>query len=168
MSPESSKALHQHRHNRSRSPRRRTRTKDFSDSEPIVERRRRQSVGLPTARRRAFEQGPDSGSDVEYLPDRFDSHGRPLSPTGPEVGWTERNGQFRRVPRHAGDWDVGGGWYIGGTNKDMVEHMAGNLRDVMDGRMSWLGLVSGMLDGAEEGRATRRRNGRLGWKDLLR
>lgn len=131
-------------------------------------------MGPPVSRRKASEEDPDSESDVEYLPDRFDSRGRPLSAAEPGAGWTTRNGQFRRKPRHASDWDVGGMWHVGGTDKEMVERMAENLRDVVDGRMSWLGLMSSMMDGLEDGRGRKRpvrgsrRDGRLSWKDLTR
>lgn len=135
-------------------------------------------MGPLASRRKGFEDDTDAESDIEDLPDRFDSSGRPLSSAEPDAGWTSRSGQFRRKPQRTGDWDVGGRWHIGGTDKEVVERMAGNLRDVVDGRMSWLGLVSGMMDGREDGREDgsrskrrvdeRKRSGRLSWKDLMR
>lgn len=131
-------------------------------------------MGPLAGRRKAVEDDTDTESDVEYLPDRFDPSGRPLSSAEPDAGWTSRNGQFRRKPQRADDWDVGGMWHIGGTDKEMVERMAGNMRDVVDGRMSWLGLVSGMMDEGEDGRRRERRvdqpkrSRRLSWKDLMR
>lgn len=124
-----------------------------------------------------MEDGSEPESDVEYLPDRFDSRGRPLSTSGLDAGWTERNGQFRRRPRNKGDWDVSGLWHIGGTDKEVVERVAGGVRDVIDGRTSLLGFVGGMMGGLEDGSSGRRNEKRkdkraggerLSWKDLLR
>ncbi|SPN97734.1 uncharacterized protein DNG_01247 [Cephalotrichum gorgonifer] len=124
MSPQSSRALRQHRRHGSRSPPRRARTQKVHGRDSPLERRRHSSG--PPAQRRVSEDLTDSDSEsgVEDLPDRFDSHGRPLSSSGIDSHWTERNGQFRRRPRREGDWGIDGGWHVSGTDKETVERVA--------------------------------------------
>ena len=168
LSPQSSRVLRQHRRHRSRSPGSSSKPQDLHDSEPLA-RRRRHSSGPPAAQRMAHDDYPtDSDSEVEYLPDRFDSQGRPLSPSSRNTGWTQRNGQFHRKPRRARDWNVDGEWHVGGTDRETVERMAAGLRDVVDGRMSWLGLIGGVMEGLEDGRGRKRGDGKLRWRDLMR
>lgn len=167
LSPQSSRVLRQHRRHRTRSPRSGSKPQDFHDSEPLA-RRRRHSSGPPAARQMAHDDSTDSDSEVEYLPDRFDSHGRPLSPSARKPGWTQRSGQFHRKPRRPRDWNVDGGWHVAGTDREAVERMAEGLRDVVDGRMSWLGLIGGVMEGLEDGRGGKRGDGKPRWRDLMR
>lgn len=167
LSPQSSRELRRHRRRRSRSPGSGSKPQDFHDSEPLA-RRRRHSSGPPAARRKAHDDSADSDPEVEYLPDRFDAHGRPLSPSAPNTGRTERSGQFHRKPRRARDWNVDGGWHVGGTDREAVERMAEGLRDVVDGRMSWLGLIGGVMEGFDDGKGGKRGDGKMKWRDLMR
>lgn len=81
-------------------------------------------------------------SDVEDVPDRFDAQGRPLDESGRRVPWwTSRSGSFQYQPRHPGDWNVRGGWGIGGTDPEVVERLVHDVTGVLEGRGSWLGML---------------------------
>lgn len=90
-----------------------------------------------------------SDDDVEILPDRFDSQGRPLDSRsmshGPSPRFTTRHGEFERRPRRPGDWGVRGAWQVGGTDPEAVERMVRGMTDVIDGRRGWMGLLGDVL-----------------------
>lgn len=91
----------------------------------------------------------DSGSEVEDLPDRFDSHGRPLDRRAASSDrWTSRSGAFRRQPQRPGDWDVRGAWHVGGTNDEAVQRLATGMTDALDGRGSWMNVIGQVIGGA--------------------
>lgn len=155
---------HHHKKQQSRSPSPRRRSSDRDDASPLVEKRRRSLDDVTGGLHHERSTPPyDFGDDVEYLPDRFDSQGRPLvsSPYGSRR-WTERSGQFAKKPRdsrRARTWDVNGAWNVGGTDPEVVERMAKQVRDVVDGRMGWLGLISGVVENLVddgEGQSSRR------------
>lgn len=125
----------------------------------------------------------DSGTDeevIEVLPDRFDSQGQPLDRAGrstrPQVH-TQR-GEFEyRSPRGPDGLQMQGQWGVAGTDPEAVERIVRNVTGVLEGRGSWLGLLSsvlgggllqgiggqGAIDEGEEGgrrRETRKRRGR--------
>jgi len=166
LSPKSSKTLLRHRKQRSASPEPRRR----SDAGPLIERRRHSSDDVTVRRRERSDSPSGSDDDVEYLPDRFDSQGRPLSPpTSDSRHWTERSGQFAYNPRHgrrSRTWDVNGGWHVGGTDPEVVERMAKQITDVIDGRMNWLGLITGVVQNLVEDGEGRGRRSRF--RDLIR
>lgn len=103
----------------------------------------------------------DSDEEVEILPNRFDSQGRPLDPLSARQGlhgrWTTRSGQFERRPRRPGDWDISGSWQVGGTDPEAVERMVRGVTGALDGRRGWMGVLgdvlnSGLLGGGPEER----------------
>jgi hypothetical protein len=92
----------------------------------------------------------ESEEDIEELPDRFDSDGRPIDDRNPGDGprWTSRSGEFQRRPRRPGDWDVRGAWHVGGTDDIQVDRLARSFTEALDGRRSWLGVIGEALGGS--------------------
>ncbi|KAI3396907.1 hypothetical protein diail_11520 [Diaporthe ilicicola] len=173
LSPQSSQTLLRHRATKSRenvdddggvaddndsalvpAPRRfrkRRRNSDPSANRPAVERHRNE---LPESDR------SDSASEeeVEVLPDRFDTSGRPIDPNAPSSsrsarvrgGWTERRGDFEyRSPRPGGT-QARGMWSVGGTDADQVERMMQDVTGIIGdgppkGVGGWLGLAGRLL-----------------------
>lgn len=125
----------------------RRRLSDPTPSRPLVRRGRRSEVD---------SSGHEPGDDVEVLPDRFDSYGRPLDGrTTSQDGWTTRSGTFRREPQRPGGWDVSGAWQVSGTDGQAVDRLAKNVTGALEGQKSWMGVIgqvlgSGLLQGAEE------------------
>lgn len=117
----------------------RRRSSDPSSNRPLISRQ-------PA---RDYESGvSDSEEDVEYLPARFDEHGRPMDGSQSRRNrWTSRSGDFERRPQHPGDWAVRGAWQVGGTEGEVVERLARTMTDVIDGRQSWLQLLGGVIGG---------------------
>lgn len=87
------------RNERPRNPRRRSGS-DVSSNRPRVQRRRRRGGDSPNS---------DGGSEIEYLPDRFDSSGRPLR-TERSLNDIPREGEFEHVPRDENDVHIRGAW----------------------------------------------------------
>lgn len=94
----------------------------------------------------------DDEEAIEMLPDRFDAEGRPLDGSSPVRGrgpaWHSRRGDFEyRSPRGANGVNMRGEWGVSGTDAEVVERIVRNVTGVLEGRGSWLGLVSGILSG---------------------
>lgn len=118
-------------------------------SQPVVRHRRASDSALDRPRQRS-DPIPDSDAEeeVETLPDRFDSHGRPLDRRAASADrWTSRFGEFRREPQRSGDWDVRGAWHVGGTDNAAVERIAHGVTNALDGRGSWMGVIGEVLGG---------------------
>lgn len=173
LSPQSSQTLLRHRATKSRenvddetgaaddndsavvpAPRRfrkRRRNSDPSANRPVVGRHRNE---LPESDR----SGSGSEDEVEVLPDRFDTSGRPIDPNAPSSsrnarvrgGWTERHGDFEyRSPRPGGT-QARGMWSVGGTDPDQVERMMQDVTGIIGdgppkGVSGWIGLAGRLL-----------------------
>jgi len=74
-----------------------------------------------------------SEDEVEVLPDRFDEDGRPLDRYG--------NSFSRSRSRSKGGGGVGGG----DKQTEMVERLASDFGDVMQGRKTWKDLLAELL-----------------------
>lgn len=105
-----------------------------------------------------MRDSPDTSTDqeddtVEVLPDRFDSHGRPLDKRSSGRTWAARHGEFEyKDPQKNNGWHVQGQWGIAGTDADRVQHLAEGVREILDSfggnhRTGVLGVVSGVLEG---------------------
>ncbi|KAG8410999.1 hypothetical protein J3459_016757 [Metarhizium acridum] len=134
----------------------RARWSEPTPSRPLVRRSRRS---------RDESSGSDnSADDVEVLPDRFDSHGRPLDGrSSSQDRWTTRRGTFRREPQRPGGWDVQGAWQVSGTDQQAVDRLVKNVTSALEGQKGWMGIIgqvlgSGLLQGANELGSSRRRH----------
>jgi hypothetical protein len=145
----------------SRPPILRRRSTDPSSDRPLISRQQA----------RDYNSGsPNPDGEVELLPARFDDYGRPLDGQSPgRHRWTTRRGEFERQPSHSGDWNVRGGWQIGGTDNVAVDRLARTMTDVLDGRQSWLQLLGGVIGGgllqpeqSSHGRRIERARSRIG------
>lgn len=147
---------------RDRSINNRQRWRDIPDQRSLQRGSSDPSADRPMVRRQPRNRDSrdsEGEEDVEYLPDRFDSHGRPLDARSarqyPHDGqWTMRRGEFERRPRRPGDWDVRGAWQVGGTDPEAVERMVRGVTGALDGRGGWIGVLgsvlnSGLLGGPE-------------------
>jgi hypothetical protein len=117
------------------------------------------SSDRPLVRRPRGNRSPvsESESDVEILPDRFDSHGRPLDRSSRRARrWTSRRGDFEYRPRHEGDWNVRGTWGVAGTDNEAVERIVHDVEGVLEGRGSWIRLLRDVFAGVGRGNATQR------------
>lgn len=125
---------------------RRRRDTDPSSNRPVISRR-------SDAQRRAKAADGDSDEEdvIEYLPDRFDSQGRPLGGTrGHSVPrMHSRRGEFEyHSPRGPNGLRMRGQWGVVGTDNEAVERIVKNVTGVLEGKQSWLGLVGGLLSGS--------------------
>lgn len=130
---------------------RRRRDSDPSSNRPLVSRRRPRDAKSATS-----DDDDDDEEVIEMLPDRFDAQGRPLdgsastplsSRGGPQ--WHSRRGDFEyRSPRGASGTNMRGEWGIAGTDAEAVERIVKNVTGVLEGRGSWMGLISGILSGS--------------------
>lgn len=114
---------------------------DPSSDRPVVQRRRRSGR----------DGSPRSDEDeVEVLPDRFDSAGRPVDANDPRR-WHSRTGEFEYRPRSGGDGSsssgphVQGAWGIHGTDPEMVNRMAQGVGSLLQGRQGWMGMIGNLL-----------------------
>lgn len=140
-------------------PRRKFRKRRRSNSDPSSNRPRSDN-----ARKRGGRGGDDdegSGSEpeeVEQLPDRFDSQGRPVDRSSrPRNGWSERKGDFEYRNPKPGGAQARGAWSVGGTDPDQVGRLVRDVTELIGdgppkGVGGWLGfagrlLGSGMLGG---------------------
>jgi hypothetical protein len=131
-----------------RPPTHRRHSSDPSSDRPALQRHRR-----------ARSWDSDSGSDdVEILPDRFDAQGRPVNERGRPVlrdQWTSRSGTFGFRPRGGpsrtgtGDWDVRGGWGVGGTDPEVVERIVTDVQGVLSGHGGWASLLRDVVGGLQ-------------------
>ncbi|RFU78603.1 hypothetical protein TARUN_3573, partial [Trichoderma arundinaceum] len=99
-------------------------------------------------RRHRRHRRSDSDDDVEDLPDRFDSHGRPLD--GGREGksrLTTRSGEFHRPAQQPGGLSVHGGWQLGGTDPEQIERLVRNVTGALEGRRSWVSVIGDVLGG---------------------
>lgn len=106
---------------------------DVSSNRPRVQRRRRRGDESPVS----------EGSDIEYLPERFDSSGRPLR-TERALNGIPREGEFEHVPRDENDWHVRGAWRAAGDPdpalvNNLAQAFGGLLRPGGSGLMGLLG-----------------------------
>lgn len=128
----------------SRHRRRRRRNSDPSSDRPIQ----------PSKHRRRHQQhsrspSPTSSDEIEVLPDRFDRDGRPLD----RFGNAYRNPRASARDRARGGGGGGGlsgllGGEGGSGQKEMVEKLAGDFGDVMEGRKTWKDLLRGFVEEA--------------------
>lgn len=129
-------------------PQRGRRDSDPSSDRPVMPRLRSDFSRL----------GDDELSDsdeTEYLPDRFDSQGRPLDGSDNvrgfgNGGWHTRRGEFQYQPNPSRGrmMDVRGQWGIGGRDAESVERIARNVTGILEGRgPSLMGIVGGLLRG---------------------
>lgn len=100
-------------------------------------------------RRRRRRHYDDSDDDVEVLPDRFDSHGRPLdgSSSSRRSRFVTRSGEFHRPAQRPGDMEVHGGWQLGGTDPEQIERLVRTVTGVLEGRKSWVSVIGEVLGG---------------------
>ncbi|KAF6801185.1 hypothetical protein CMUS01_15482 [Colletotrichum musicola] len=143
---------------------------------PVLNRRRSysdpsSSRSLGARRNRGGESPLNSDSEVENLPDRFDSQGRPLGSTG-AMRW--RQGMFEYQPRSGNGWHSSGAWAVGGTHGDAVQRIASDIEGIVTGQTSWKSLLKDVVgvvqdtqghhgridDGSDEERPRRRRRRR--------
>ncbi|EPE05350.1 hypothetical protein F503_02089 [Ophiostoma piceae UAMH 11346] len=105
----------------------------------------------------------DGDADVEDIPARFDSHGRPLSGSGAgssrssrnRSSHTSRRGDFEyKSPKHDDGWQVRGQWGIAGTDGTDVERVATGIESAIDGFGSGssklpgiFGIIGGVIGG---------------------
>lgn len=157
LSPQSSRTLRKHhsdQEERSATSRDEDRESD-ADSKTARPRRpgppqRRRSGSDPSSdrprRRRGRDGSPRSDEDeVEVLPDRFDSAGRPVDANDPRRVHS-RTGDFEYRPRDRdGGPHVQGAWGIHGTDPEMVNKMAQGVGSLLQGRQGWMGLVGNLL-----------------------
>lgn len=127
---------------------------------PVLNRRRSSSdpsSSRPLAARRKRElDSPEPSDEVEVLPDRFDSEGRPLGSAG-AMRW--RQGAFETRLRHGNGWHSSGAWAVGGTDEDMVQRVAGDIENMISGQGSWKSLlkdVVGIVQEVQQGGQSRR------------
>ncbi|OTB16730.1 hypothetical protein K445DRAFT_317011 [Daldinia sp. EC12] len=73
---------------------------DVSSNRPRVQRRRVRGDESPVS----------DDSEIEYLPDRFDSSGQPLETNNTALNGIPRQGSFEYLPRNENDWHVRGAW----------------------------------------------------------
>ncbi|KAL2178148.1 uncharacterized protein P884DRAFT_198993 [Thermothelomyces heterothallicus CBS 202.75] len=126
---------------------RRGRNSDPSSGRPLTPGRRVYGKGASS------EPETDDEEAIEMLPDRFDAEGRPLDGSSPIRGrgsaWHSRRGDFEyRSPRGANGMSMRGEWGVAGTDAEAVERIVRNVTGVLEGRGSWLGLISGILSGS--------------------
>lgn len=123
---------------------RRRRNTDPSSNRPLISHRQQ--------RARASGEDSDEEDTIEYLPDRFDSQGRPLD--GSARGHSlprmhSRRGDFEyHSPKGPGGLHMRGHWGVMGTDSEAVERIVENVTGVLEGKQSWLGLVGGLLSGS--------------------
>ncbi|PTB41101.1 hypothetical protein M441DRAFT_80518 [Trichoderma asperellum CBS 433.97] len=90
----------------------------------------------------------DSDDEVENLPDRFDSHGRPLD--GGRHGrsrLTTRSGEFHRLADRPGGLSIHGGWQLAGTDPEQIQKIVSGVTGALQGRRSWVSVVGDVLGG---------------------
>ncbi|KAI1459194.1 hypothetical protein F4805DRAFT_473520 [Annulohypoxylon moriforme] len=153
LSPKSSQTLRRHRRTLSRpldedavdeELARLTRPRNSrrrSGSEPNYDRPRVQR------RRRRGDQSPASDDgDIEYLPDRFDSSGRPLDNDESALSGIPRQGSFEYLPRDDNDWHVRGAWRtLGNPDPALVSGLAQTFGGLLQPRGGFMGLLGSAL-----------------------
>lgn len=95
----------------------------------------------------------DLEDEVEELPARFDSKGRPLSGGGPSSNrastWHSRSGSFDYVPRDRKRGGSGvqahGDWTVAGTDPEAVDRIVRGVTGVLEGKEGWMGLLGTAL-----------------------
>ncbi|UNI21216.1 hypothetical protein JDV02_007226 [Purpureocillium takamizusanense] len=113
---------------------RRRRSSDPSSDRPIV--------------RRGHGRDADADNDVEDLPDRFDSQGRPLNGrSATHARWTTRQGTFERPAQRPGGWDVRGAWQVSGTEQEAVDRLVRNVTGALGGQRSWMSVIGEVIGG---------------------
>jgi hypothetical protein len=135
----------------SRRFRKRRRNSDPSANRPVVGRPRN---GLAESDR----SSSGSEDEVEVLPDRFDTSGRPIDPNAPSSSrsararprWTERHGDFEYRSPRPGGMQARGMWSVGGTDPDQVERMMQDVTGIIGdgppkGVTGWIGLAGRLL-----------------------
>ncbi|KAK3680624.1 hypothetical protein B0T22DRAFT_415910, partial [Podospora appendiculata] len=117
------------------------------DSDPSSNRPRRSQQRLGGD---AADDGNGESEDIETLPDRFDAQGRPIDRERPR--WHARHGNFEyhrtnpfRARSEDGGFNMRGQWGVAGTDPEAVERIVRNVTGVLEGRESWMGLLSGLL-----------------------
>ncbi|KAK4162661.1 hypothetical protein QBC43DRAFT_336194 [Cladorrhinum sp. PSN259] len=96
------------------------------------------------------EDNDEAESAVENLPDRFDSHGRPIDGSSSSSRGKKqhaRRGDFEYRSPKSGGPTVMGEWGVSGTDSEAVERIVQNVTGVLEGKGSWIGLLSGILSG---------------------
>ncbi|XP_044715624.1 uncharacterized protein HRG_10805 [Hirsutella rhossiliensis] len=159
LSPKSSRTMERHRRHHAAASDKDDDSPEHDDDEPLDNGRtrpafRRRRSSDPSSDRPVVPRGrqglsdSDSEDDVELLPDRFDSQGKPLGGRPARDRWTTRKGTFERQPRQPGDWDVRGAWQVGGTDGEAVDRLVHNVTGALEGRRSWMSVLGDVLGGA--------------------
>lgn len=152
LSPQSSRTLRRHRktHEQDTAPgtglsdqvvqaKRPNFSRRRSDSDPSADR------PLVQRHRRRRDEPPRLNEDeVEVLPDRFDSAGRPIDAAGPRPVHIRR-GDFEYRPRSRSGTHVQGAWGVQGTDPEMVNRMAESVGSLLQGRQGLLGILGNVL-----------------------
>lgn len=118
---------------------------------PVPFRRRSSdpTANRPVIPRRSIAQE----EDIEDLPDRFDSQGRPLDGHGPSSSRSHyRSGSFEVRPQRPGDWDVRGSWAMAGNDDEAVQKLMGDVQGIITGQKRWTDLLQDVLGAASAGR----------------
>ncbi|KAK7952286.1 uncharacterized protein PG986_008014 [Apiospora aurea] len=138
LSPQSSQTLRKHHDSQ----------EQRSDSDPSSDR------SLTHRRGRRQDTDPSTeGNDVEVLPDRFDTSGRPLEPDDPRR-WTTREGNFEYRPRDRGT-QIQGAWGVGGNDAEMVNRMAESVGSLLEGKSGLLGILGNVISNLPKGGGVR-------------
>lgn len=79
---------------------------------------------------------------IESLPDRFDSHGRPLDQPS---RLASRRGEFEYRSKRPDGWQMKGQWGVAGSDGEAVERTARQIQGLLEGKGGWLGVLGGLL-----------------------
>lgn len=122
---------------------------------PVLNRRRSSSdppssKSVSRRRKREIETPPESEDEVEVLPDRFDTQGRPVGGGGTSGAMRWRQGAFESRPRNGKGLHSSGAWAVGGTDGDVVQKIASDIEGVISGQSSWKSLLKDVVGAVQE------------------
>lgn len=104
--------------------------------------------GQETRRRRRHRS--DSDDEIEDLPDRFDSHGKPLDGTrDSRRALTRRSGEFHRSADRPGGLNVHGAWQAVASDPEQIQKIVSGVTGALSGRRSWVSVVGDVLGGSD-------------------
>ncbi|KAI0205842.1 hypothetical protein F4808DRAFT_470801 [Astrocystis sublimbata] len=91
----------------------------------------------------------DSGNDIVYLPERFDSSGRPLGARGrPSLDRSRSSyGEIEYRPQHPGDMDVRGAWAAmqADGDSDVAAQLMQTISGLLQNQQGFLGTLGNLL-----------------------
>lgn len=108
-----------------------------SDTDPSSDR------SLTQRRGRRQDTDLSSENDVEVLPDRFDTSGRPLG-SDDARRWATRGGSFEYRPQERGT-QMQGAWGVAGTDAELVNRMAESVGSLLEGKPGILGMLGSVI-----------------------